>query len=635
MSLSLADIKRADVQSLRDVAAGLEKMATANADMKDGVGRLPIAGDAWKGVSGDAAHHELDGFGKLLGSGAESQKAAATKIRRAADEFEGVKQLLTKIEQDAAKGKFKIDMSTGKVTPPSGDYDKSELDYLTSTLKQIQAAGEAANSDLAAAVKAGKGLPDPSSAAAQTLPTTPTSAAKPDGTFGALQNLAAPNPDGDPGATKAAAAGADTQANYKEWYPKNAVPVGDKNVDPSKLGGLGAIPGVRDTSDKVPQRMSPTLQPRDVPAFKEATRALLQKQGVPADQIEQQVNAAAERAQTPHFLHDAEPMRRPGEVPLHNSPGDQFNDIMGRASDSATKTVDGQIAQAKILTGQAGPGAPGVAEAWKELGINAAKQAHELTTDPLAAPKMGIEEAKEFYNHPGESIGKNIILGTEALATGGVGGEAAAGARGLLGDLTGAEGRALTHDLPGSHDPLPTAHAPDHPAPQAEHHTPIGDSPDHHVPAADVSPPSTAQIGDWLHEINRGPGMDPFDPARAVNCGQCALAVEQRLSGMAPEATAGHGTLSIPEMEAATGKQQIAATPSEIAKYLVDQGPGSHTVVGVDRAGDMAGHWFNAYYDGKNVWAVDGQTNEILGWPPDMDIPGHPVTHWDMGVPKK
>ncbi|MGC7317755.1 HNH endonuclease, partial [Mycobacteroides abscessus subsp. massiliense] len=75
--------------------------------------------------------------------------------------------------------------------------------------------------------------------------------------------------------------------------------------------------------------------------------------------------------------------------------------------------------------------------------------------DPLAAPKMGIEQAKEFYNHPGEFIGKNLIHGTEALAGGAVGGEAAAGARGLLGDLTGTEGRALTHGLDNPH-PAPT-----------------------------------------------------------------------------------------------------------------------------------------------------------------------------------
>lgn len=252
----------------------------------------------------------------------------------------------------------------------------------------------------------------------------------------------------DPASTTPAAAGSPDTINYKELYPKTT-------VDGHQLGALGAMPGVREGDPAKPAKLAPTLADRDVPAFKAMMRETLRNDRVPADQIEQRVNDAVKAAQAPRFMPDADPMRTPGQVPLHNSPGDQFNDIMGRASDSATKTVDGQIEQAKILTGQAGPGAPGVAEAWRDVGINAARQAHELTTDPLAAPKMGIQEAKDFYNHPGESIGKNIILGTEALAGGAVGGEAAAGARGLLGDLTGTEGRALTHGIDSSH-PGPT-----------------------------------------------------------------------------------------------------------------------------------------------------------------------------------
>lgn len=270
----------------------------------------------------------------------------------------------------------------------------------------------------------------------------------------------------DPASTQAASATASGDTiNYKELYPKTT-------VDGHQLGSLGAM-GVREGDPAKPAKLAPTLADRDVPAFKEITRQNLINAKVPADQIEQRVNDAVKAAQAPRFLPDADPMRTPGEVPLHNSPGDQFNDIVGRANDEATKTIDGQIEQAKILTGQAGPGAPGVAEAWKQVGLGAAQQVHELTSDPLAAPKMGIEQAKEFYNHPGEFIGKNLIHGTEALAGGAVGGEAAAGARGLLGDLTGTEGRALTHGL----DDGPTIehHTPqqqvEHPAPSVDHPT--------------------------------------------------------------------------------------------------------------------------------------------------------------------
>ncbi|RIT61570.1 DNA/RNA non-specific endonuclease [Mycobacteroides abscessus] len=253
MSLPLADIKRGKVQSFRDVADALDGMAGANRDMKRGVERLPIMGDGWKGVSGDAAHHDLDAHGKYLDGHAQAQQSAAAKIRAAADEFEGVQQLLKKIENDAAQGKFTINYDTGEVTPPSGKYDKNELDYLTNTLRQISAAGGVANADLEAAVKAAQTLPDPSGAAAQSLPAMPGSAIKPGGVAAGLEHLAAPDPNGDPGATKAAAAGADTQANYKEWYPKTPGP-GDKlTIDPSKAGSLTGTVGALDKMPGAPK----------------------------------------------------------------------------------------------------------------------------------------------------------------------------------------------------------------------------------------------------------------------------------------------------------------------------------------------------------------------------------------------
>ncbi|SHT52633.1 Alpha/beta hydrolase of uncharacterised function (DUF1023) [Mycobacteroides abscessus subsp. bolletii] len=254
MSLPLTDIKRAKVQSFRDVADALDGMAGANRDMKRGVERLPIMGDGWKGVSGDAAHHDLDAHGKYLDGHAQAQQSAAAKIRAAADEFEGVQQLLKKLENDAAQGKFTINYDTGEVTPPNGKYDKNELDYLTNTLRQISAAGGVANADLEAAVKAAQTLPDPSGAVAQGFPAMPGSAIKPGGLAAGLEHLAAPDPNADPGATKAAAAGTDTQANYKEWYPKTPGSSDKLTIDPSKAGSLT---GTVEALEKLPGAPKP------------------------------------------------------------------------------------------------------------------------------------------------------------------------------------------------------------------------------------------------------------------------------------------------------------------------------------------------------------------------------------------
>ena len=630
MSLSIAELKKTSVQSIRDIAVGLRAKAASMRATKAGVSDLPHKG-TWTGVAADNADHEIGTFATATGNAADTYENAAKKVDLAGDEFEGLKQLLDKLENEAA-GKFSINEATGEVTPLTKDFNKADRDYIANTLKQLCAAGGQANDDLAAAIHATDGATTPASTSPEgatgALPVTPNSTTKPDGYLGALRSQAAETADG---ATKAAAAAptGDT-IDYKKVYPKD-IPVGEKNVDPSKLGGVGAIPGVRDTASgrEPPAKLAPALQAKDVPAFKAAQREILTKMGVPADQIEARVDKAVESAQNPRLVRTADVPSASQSEHVSRDFGEQWNKFFANASDGGSKAGDALLQQGKELTGQAGPGAPGVAEAWKNLATDTAKGLWDYTT---ATPQERLEmlgnEAHRIADNPGGYLGEKLVQGAAGAATAPIGGEAAAGLRGLVGDLA----HTPHPEIPGGHVPdVPEHHTP----PAVEHHAPAVDTPDHHVPTIDVSPPSTAEIGDWLHEINRGPGMDPFDPARAVNCGQCALAVEQRLSGVTPDATAGHGTLSIQEMEASTGKQQVAATPSEIAKYLVDQGAGSHTVVGVDRAGDMAGHWFNAYYDGKNVWAIDGQTNEILGWPPDMDIPGHPVTNWDMGVPNE
>ncbi len=137
-------------------------------------------------------------------------------------------------------------------------------------------------------------------------------------------------------------------------------------------------------------------------------------------------------------------------------------------------------------------------------------------------------------------------------------------------------------------------------------------------------------IKGWLGEINAGGSSDPFDP-RSKNCGQCALAVYQRLSGRDESASAGIGTLSVAGMADATGRQQKATTPEKIQSALIEAGPGSHCVVGIDR-NDAPGHWFNAYYDGSSIFAIDGQSGEVLDWPPEYGSTEHPVVYWDANV---
>lgn len=136
---------------------------------------------------------------------------------------------------------------------------------------------------------------------------------------------------------------------------------------------------------------------------------------------------------------------------------------------------------------------------------------------------------------------------------------------------------------------------------------------------------SVTEIKGWLSEINPKFNGNPYSPYSS-NCGSCALAVFKRLSGDT-NATAGSKTLSITQMEASTGKTQVAMTLSEMESHLISQGIGAHAVVGFDKK-IGPGHWFNAFYDGQRVYAIDGQTGRVYDWPPDYGS----VTHWDVSV---
>ena len=142
--------------------------------------------------------------------------------------------------------------------------------------------------------------------------------------------------------------------------------------------------------------------------------------------------------------------------------------------------------------------------------------------------------------------------------------------------------------------------------------------------------PTLEDVSDWINDIN--PNYDPFDwqSPYSNNCGSCAFAVEQRLDGNTDISATSENIGTIEEMNKITGMEQVAMSPDEIKDYLVSQGPGSHGIVGIDRVSGP-GHWFNAYYDGEKVVAIDGQTGEINDWPPDYGD----VTNWDISVRKE
>lgn len=141
------------------------------------------------------------------------------------------------------------------------------------------------------------------------------------------------------------------------------------------------------------------------------------------------------------------------------------------------------------------------------------------------------------------------------------------------------------------------------------------------------------QISSWIGDINPhyyDLGIPPWQKELYhENCGSCAFAVENRFWGNTDIVATSTNIGTDRGMEIVTGKRCVYMPMDDIETRLKTMGPGSHLIVGINRHPapnglPQAGHWFNAYYDGQNVYAVDGQIGKILDWPPDY----HDISEW-------
>jgi hypothetical protein len=64
-------------------------------------------------------------------------------------------------------------------------------------------------------------------------------------------------------------------------------------------------------------------------------------------------------------------------------------------------------------------------------------------------------------------------------------------------------------------------------------------------------------------------------------------------------------------------------TAESIADRLRLMPAGSHAIVGVEFVEGGNGSWFNAYWDGSTVWAMQGP-DDRRPWPPELP----PVKSW-------
>ncbi len=120
--------------------------------------------------------------------------------------------------------------------------------------------------------------------------------------------------------------------------------------------------------------------------------------------------------------------------------------VLRQVGDGVNGRVDGLIDGVKNLTGQGGPGAPGVAESWLMAGIGLTNQ----LTNPFTNLPGEISEA---VDNPAQLAGEKLFdVGSTAVG-GALGSEGAAIGRGITGSIGATEARAL----PGASAAVPAA----------------------------------------------------------------------------------------------------------------------------------------------------------------------------------
>ncbi|MEC4764349.1 NUDIX domain-containing protein, partial [Mycobacterium sherrisii] len=199
--------------------------------------------------------------------------------------------------------------------------------------------------------------------------------------------------------------------------------------------------------------------------------------------------------------------------------------------------------------------------------------------------------------------------------------------RDLLHGLPPRDGGSTTRSRPGSEG---GEHAAAHPSDGARS-TPF--------PHSDSS---IEEIREWIGDVNHdGDAAVAPEGPRLANCAPATIAVHDRLSGIPSFGRAYVGDLldggrhnhelTRDELGTATGLPFTRSTPDDIAGRLMAQGRGAHTVVAIRyRKGQQ--HSFNAFFDGEQVHALDGQHGTITPWPPGLDRAGNPVEEWFVGT---
>jgi uncharacterized protein YukE len=434
-ALTPSDVKRWDVDAIHAVFQTASGRAATLQRLGENLNRVDNVLADWQGEAGEAFRVDLGKARRdIEADGAESRQVAAAVSRAEAD-VRACKAELDGIERAAdANGwtitpDWRIDVgNTGIGLDPIGF--AAEQQALQDELDACKVHAQNADHELATAIRGAVGevrldsTGNPPGGAPP--PQGPRNPADPRGNSPSLQDMLLPTGagDGDPARMPRSledmliptGAGAGVPG-YKPRSLKDLLLPSDR-TDPSDEQPLpGSLPDLlsRLHQPVAPGAASPQLKSADVESFRVMLRPIMARDGVPADQIEAQLNAAVANAQK--WLDDGMPNYVAAEPPRPPPPG------LGEGFGDRWFATEQGI---KNLIGQGGPGATGVLDSWEQM----LKGTTEIATNPAGAL---IGEVKNAFDSPSLSyyLGEKACDGVFALPGLFFGGEGAAVEAGL------------------------------------------------------------------------------------------------------------------------------------------------------------------------------------------------------------
>ncbi|WP_133697014.1 hypothetical protein [Mycobacterium sp. BK086] len=386
MVLSVADIDRWSADSVREVFYAAQQRAAAARDAAEGLAGLG-AFATWDGTAAEAARQAVGRTRVDLDAHGSEAAAVARAAGKAADDIEAIKRRLADLRAEAARLGMQIDAATSTVVAGPGIKNPMELllktEQLQPKLTAILADANTVDTELATAIEMADGKRPIPAGAGTGRPAAPPGQGAP------------PAQSGKPPTLQDMLTGNDASTD----------PTADEHTP-------GSLPWMLDQMHKpVPGQAPHPISQQEIDQFKGVARQVMLRDGVPADQIEQRLDAmmAAARRPLPAYTPPTpEPMPPPGF-------GEGF-------ADRWFDTEQG----VKNLLGQGGPGAPGVLESWEGL----LKSTNDQVTNPFGTV---AGEVKEALDSPSAAYYLGGKSADAAIAAPGMvfGGEGALVSRGL------------------------------------------------------------------------------------------------------------------------------------------------------------------------------------------------------------